>query len=274
MKRPLLARLRTNAVYYLVAALLLVVALPLYESLVLALQGYGNALHTLATGHFGAYLTWVGTHRVVFLIDRVLLASAFALLLTFPFSLFRIIVAQEIIEQQEQEAEQQRSDPPGESQESNGMPAYAWRGKGFTVIAAWIGLVGLLVHVVGTVIGAVYLFTISNGLAAGASVPGDFALWSTIFSLSTNTVGVGLIAPSALFFGAVIARRGRHLWPGIWVTFGYAALAVRALLGAGAVEIANMPLAGQAPLTSLAILLFALWVLWFSVMLVRLQPEK
>jgi hypothetical protein len=89
-----------------------------------------------------------------------------------------------------------------------------------------------------------------------------------------NTVGIGLLALAALFFGAMIARRGLHLWPGIWVAFGYTSLAVAALFSGSAIGVASAPATGQASLTTPAVLLFALWVLWFSIMLVRLKPEQ
>jgi hypothetical protein len=89
----------------------------------------------------------------------------------------------------------------------------------------------------------------------------------------TNTIGIGLLALSCLFFGAMIARSGYNLWPGTWVIFGYTALAVAALLSASAVAVASTSIEGKSPLTTPAILIFALWVLWFSIMLVRLKPE-
>ncbi|MBV9229744.1 MAG: hypothetical protein JOZ18_10560, partial [Chloroflexi bacterium] len=58
-----------------------------------------------------------------------------------------------------------------------------------------------------------------------------------------------------------------------WIAFGYAALAVAALLSGSAVAVATAPAAGQAALTAPAVLLFSLWVLWFGIMLVRLKPE-
>jgi len=63
------------------------------------------------------------------------------------------------------------------------------------------------------------------------------------------------------------------LWPGIWVAFGYTALAVATLLSVSAVAIVSAPIEGKAALTTPAILLFALWALWLGIMLVRLKPE-
>ena len=59
----------------------------------------------------------------------------------------------------------------------------------------------------------------------------------------------------------------------VQLAFGYLALAVAALLSGSAVAVASFPTQGQAVLTSPAILLFALWLLWLGIMLVRLKPE-
>jgi len=280
MKRNLLARLRTNGAYYLIGALLLLLGIPLYQLLLLVPLGYGGALMASGTGHFSAYLAWIGSHSVQFSIYRVLLMAAFALLLTLPFSLFRIIVAQEIMGQQEQGEDETDGGAAASAEQgdrgqsaSDAMPPNAWRGKGFAVIAAWAGLFGLLAYVLGTVASTLYLAVVSSGFTANTAVPGGFPIFSGIFSIVTNSVGVGLLALATLFFGAIIARSGRNLWPDVWVAFGYAALAVAALLSGSAVAVATAPTMGQAALTAPAILLFSVWVLWLGLMLVRLKAE-
>ncbi len=293
MKRSFLSRLRRNGTLYLTSALLLLMGIPLYQARVLVPLGYSDALAATGTGRFASYLTWIGSHNTQFLVYRVLLILAFALLLSLPFSLFRIIIAQELMAQQEQaeeeeEAEQEEDhenvdeepedevdeeDDTSEAEESDGLPPYAWRGKGFAVIAAWSGLFGLVAYVLGTVVSTLYLAIVSSGFTSRAPLPGNLTVFLSIFSFFTNTVGIGFLALATLFFGAIIARSGHKLWPGEWVIFGYIALAVAALLSGSAVAVASAPTAGQAPLTAPAILLFALWTLWLSVMLVRLKPE-
>src|SRR6266480_5111143 len=144
MNRSLLSRLHSNGVAYLISGLLLLIGIPLYQVFVLNPNGLSDAPNQAATGRFTAYLTWISQHSFPFIVYRVLLVLAFALLFTLPFSLYRIIVAQEIMGQQEQaEAqEEQTADtnesavaPEGDQQleqaEADGMPAYAWRGRGF-----------------------------------------------------------------------------------------------------------------------------------------------
>ncbi len=292
MKRSFLSRLRSNGMSYLFGALLLLAGIPAYQTFVLAPLGYTNALAATSGGNIAAYLAWIGGHNLPFLLYRVLLMLAFILLLSLPFSLFRVIVAQEIMGQEEREAEELaeaddendvEEEEEGDSEEEDeeieeegeeeGMPPYAWRGKGFAVIAAWSGLVGLVVYIVGTIASTLYLITISSGITSNNTLSESNILFLSIFAVVTNTVGIGFLTLSTLFFGAVIARSGSKLWPTEWVIFGYIALAVAALFSGSAVSVASAPMSGQAPLTAPAILLFGVWVLWLGVMLVRLKPE-
>lgn len=262
-KRSMLSQLHINGFSYLLSAFLLLVGIPLYQLLVLNPTGYG----TILAGNNGpalasAYLTWIGAHQFQFIIHRLLLTLTFVLLLTLPFVLFRIIVAQELVAQVEQ------GEVEDDEETEDGLPAHPWRGKGFVIIAVWAGLSGLLLYILGTIGGTIYLVSVSS-----TPTPANFTLISSLFSLVANSIGIGLLALSTLFFGAMIARRGRYIWPGIWVAFGYAALAVAALFSGSAVGVASSPATGQATLTTPAMLLFALWVLWLGIMLVRLRPE-
>jgi hypothetical protein len=255
-------------------------------------------------------LRWINGHALLFIGYRALLLVGFALILGLPFALFRIIVAQEIIgradieenedEQQEPgkqageektnpsdaQVEQQEPDKQAVSEEpspddahvehqqankTDGMPAFAWRGKGFAVMAAWTGLFGLIFFVAGTLASTMYLLI--STASQSAHITGDAAPLTGLFTVLTFTVGGGLLAFSSLFFGAVIARSGRSLWPDSWLFFGYIALAIAALMSGSAVQVAFAPATGQAALSTPAILLFALWALWFGVMVIRLKPE-
>ena len=286
MKRTFLAKLQITARYSLVGALLLVLGVPLYQLFVLVPSGYADALTTL-----NSTLRWINTHSLLFSGYRALLIIGFALMLGLPFALFRIIIAQEILGREEEEVEGDRDQEDGsdtneekagdavaqhteeESKRADGMPEFAWRGKGYAVIAAWTGLLGLIFFAGGTLASPIYLLSSASSIPSHAVLTGDAAPLTGAFAILTFTVGGGLLALSCLFFGAVIARSGRRLWPNAWVAFGYVALAIAALLTSSAVEVALAPTAGQAVLSTPAILLFALWVLWFGVMVVRLTPE-
>jgi hypothetical protein len=284
MKRSFLARLQRSARLSLVGSLLLLLVVPILQLFVLGSQGYGAALATPQTSLF-----WIQSHTALFLVYRVALLLGFALLLGMPFALFRVIIAQEIVGRAELEreeragkdAEEEASAARKEGEERagvaaedvNGMPPFAWRGKGFAVIAAWSGLVGLLLATGGTLASTIYLWSSASIASAQAPVPGNFASVTSLFAILTYTFGGGLLAFTCIFFGFVIARSGRRLWPDSWVAFGYAGLGIGAVASGSAVQVVLAPLSGQATLTTFAILLFAAWVLWFSLMLVWLKPE-
>lgn len=281
MKRSILARLRTNGLYYLASALLILLAAPFYQIVILGPTGFGEALSATGSGRYTAYLVWIGTHITEFILYRALLIVAFALLLSFPFALYRIIVAQEIMGQQELADEDEEEDEDeervedqteDEAGEGDGMPEYAWRGKGFAVLAAWLSLIGLSIYVLSAVASTFYFISAGNPYATGAAL-GAVTTFSTIFTISTNTAGTGLLGLGVLFFGAMIVRTGRNLWPDIWVNFGYLALFIAALLCISAIGVISAPGSAQSTLTTIATLLFAIWILWLGVMLVRLKPE-
>ena len=284
MKSTFLSRLQASARCALAGALVLIIGVPLYQFVILAPSGYGNALTTVAQS-----LSWIDSHVALFLGYRALLIIGFALMIGLPFTLFRIIVAQEILgrdddaevedeleDEQAAAGEQQAVDQhekanPADAEHdneaadtANGMPDFAWRGRGFAVLAAWLGIGGLVLFPLATLASTIYL-----SLSASSSA----APLTGLFAVLTFTVGGGLLALSCLFFGAVITRSGRRLWPDSWLAFGYAAIAIALLLSGSAVEVALDPGAGQAVLSTPAILLFALWTLWFGVMVVRLKPE-
>jgi hypothetical protein len=271
MKRTFLAKLQRNGLYCTIGALVLLVGIPLYQFLVLIPSGYSNALATQSLA-----LRWINTHSFMFLGYRILLFAGFALMISMPFTLFRIIVAQEILgresDEQEQVEQEQANDQAVKDQE-DGMPAFAWRGKGFAVLAAWSGLTGLLFFALGTLVSTLYLFFSVASLPTLAINLENAAPLTDFLAIVTFTVGGGLLAIACLFFGAVLARSGLKLWPGIWIAFGYMALALAVLFSVSAAEVTLAPGTGQSLITTLAILLFAVWTLWFGIMLVRLKPE-
>src|SRR5438270_208060 len=142
MKRSFLAKLHTNGIYYIVGALLLLIGVPLYQYLALLPLGYSDALTLAEGGTFAPYLSWIGTHFIAFLGYRVLSIMAFVALISLPFTLFRVIVAQEILgieeveqvennteesdeeDQPQQEEAQKREKPAGELLEKEAKDAY------------------------------------------------------------------------------------------------------------------------------------------------------
>jgi len=276
MKQTFLAKLQRNGLYCTIGALLLSVGIPLYQFLILIPSGYSNALATQSLA-----LHWINTRSLQFLGYRAILFAGFAFIISMPFTLFRIIVAQEILgreaddqekEDKEDVLQDEAKDQPDNDQE-DGMPAFAWRGKGFAILAAWGGLFGLLCFALGTLASSLYLVLSAASLPSKAINLENVAPLTGFLAILTYTVGGGLLALSCLFFGAVIARSGLKLWPGIWVAFAYMALALAVLFSVSAAGVAFAPVTGQSLITTLAILLFSVWVLWFGIMLIRLKPE-
>jgi hypothetical protein len=286
MKRSFLARLQRTAWLNLLGALLLLLLVPILLLLVLGPQGYGTALTTPQTS-----LTWIQGHSALFLLYRLTLILGFALLLGLPFALFRIIITQEIIgraeleaeepaevEEEDTEAEVEKQEEEEEQEDkaiqpASGLPDFAWRGKGFAVIAAWTGLLAVLCIAGGTLVSTIYLWSTAGVFSAQGHLPDNFASVTSIFAVLTYTVGGGLLAIACIFFGLVIARSGRRLWPDGWVAFSYMGLIAGAVASGSAVQVALAPSSSQATLTTPAILLIAIWSLWFSIMVVRLKAE-
>jgi hypothetical protein len=293
MKRSFLSKLHTNGIYYITGTLLLIIGVPLYQYLVLLPQGYNDVLTSTEAGAFAPYLFWIGSHPIAFLGYRALSIAAFTALLGLPFTLFRIIVAQEILGSDSEDTEpvveitseedHPQQEPSLESAEASGelqktedgeaSSTLSWRGKGFAVLAAWTGLLAIILYLLGTLASTFYLIVVSNGFTGYTATPDSFSTISGVTTIVTYTIGGGLLAIACLFFGAMIVRSGVKLWPGIWVAFGYTALAVAALLSVSVVAVVSAPIEGKAALTTPAILLFALWALWLGIMLVRLKPE-
>lgn len=284
MKRSLLVRLRTNGALYLISAVLLVPGVPMYQALALEPAGFSSVLNATGANTFSTYLVWIHEHNGLFLGYRILLMLAFALILTLPFSLYRIIVAQEILGQQEQAANDtaeedaeadtaNEKEPVSATTTEDGMPAFAWRGKGFVVLAAWLGTIGLVLYILGTIASTLYLTIASTHVTAGTGVEDSVISLSRIFTIITNTVGIGLLGLGMLFFGAMISRTGMNLWPGIWVALGYVAILVGALLCIGTIAAATAAGGNQGLLNTAATFLFALWTCWLGLILTRLQAE-
>ncbi len=155
MKRTFLGKLQRNGLYCTIGALLLLVGVPLYQFLILIPSGYSNALTTQSLA-----LHWINAHSLLFLGYRTLLFAGFAFMISMPFTLFRIIVAQELLgreagEQKKDDTEevvQDEAKDQSDNGQEDGMPAFAWRGKGFAVLAAWGGLFGLLCFALGILV--------------------------------------------------------------------------------------------------------------------------
>jgi hypothetical protein len=168
---------------------------------------------------------------------------------------------------------QGENEPESFTTTDDGMPAFAWRGKGFVVLAAWLGTAGVVLYVLGTIVSTFYLTISSAHVTNGTGVTDSVISLSGTFTIISNTIGIGLIGLGMLFFGAMISRTGMNLWPGAWVMLGYIAILVGALLCIGAIAAATAAGGSQGLLNTGATFLFALWTFWLGLILTRLQPE-
>src|SRR5215467_9517227 len=92
VKRTFLGKIQRNGLYCIIGALLLLVGVPFYQFIILVPSGYSKALATQSMA-----LHWISAHSLLFLGYRALLFAGFALMISMPFTLFRIVVAQEIL---------------------------------------------------------------------------------------------------------------------------------------------------------------------------------
>src|SRR3974377_1987987 len=111
VKRTFLAKLQRNGLYCTLGALLLLVGIPLYQFLILVPSGYSSALATQSLA-----LYWINTHIFLFLGYRAILFAGFAFIMSMPFTLFRIIVAQELLGREPDEQEEDDKEEAAQDQ--------------------------------------------------------------------------------------------------------------------------------------------------------------
>src|SRR5579864_7481057 len=184
-KRTFLSKLHRNGLYCFIGALILLLGVPLYQLLFLMPSGYSNALATQSLA-----LRWINAHSLLFLGYRALLIAGFAFIISLPFSLFRIIVAQEVLgreeedqegdgdaseEDEEDEEQEQAEEVQSDKTDAEGMPEFAWRGKGYAILAAWSGLFGLLLIVGGTLVSSLYLVSSAATITSQTSISNNAA---------------------------------------------------------------------------------------------------
>jgi len=235
-----LARVRLRGIYAVVAGMLLLVGVQIYQAVVLAPAGYTAAVSSISTGHtFGPYLVWLGAHgsenRALRLIEVVI----FVLAATLPQQVRRVLWP---------------SDP-------NGGRWAAFLGQiGFALIA--------LVFVLGlfTSTGAAAAYADASSAAAQASVAGDFAMSYAIETLLWRVLGGALVT----VFLVVTSMRvlATRLLP-VWVA--YLGFLAALLLGATAILSALAPDDPGVPTAGLALLALGLWLVVIGILLARLR---
>ena len=237
------ARLKVQGIYSLLAGLVLLVGVPLYQAAVLGPAGY-RAPSDMAFNHgdYGPLLGWISGNGSAFVFFRVLELLIFLLVLRLPLAIYR-----------------------------------AFRGYGST-LARWMlagGLGGLILFA-----GMLALSTISFANAAASygalapssaaakNVASDFGSIYSIEALAQNTAGGALLAIFLLCASLLFARSGKL--QGLLVYFGLLAAALMAGL---ALLFAVSPPDAQTQLTTPALAAFAFWLIWLGILLIRRAPR-
>ncbi len=233
------ARLKVQGIYSLLAGLILLIGVPLYQAAVLGPTGYLAPSNTAFNhGDYGPLLGWISGHSSAFIFFRVLELLIFLLVLRLPLALYR-----------------------------------AFRSYGST-LARWMlagGLAGLILFA-----GMLALSTISfvNAAAsyggqaatsaAAKNIASSFGSLYGVEALAQNTAGGALLAIFLLCASLLFARSGKL--QGLLVYFG---LLAAALMAALALLFAVSPPDAQTQLTTPALAAFAFWLIWLGILLIR-----
>ena len=235
-----LALLRLRAGYAILAGVLLLIGVPLVQTLVLAPTGYLTAVNAIiAHQQFGPLISWTAAHPFESRLSRVFQAIPFLLALGLPGPL-RLLL---------------------------------WRGQpqGGRV-AVWTGRIGLALFVLALFIGMFTSATsASTYVSAGSegarqAIALDYAGRYALETLLSRVLGGVLLA---IFLMAVGLRviRVRLLSP--WVA--YLGILCAALTATTALFFAFGPAQATTPTSGLAYVALALWLIVIGVFLVRLR---
>jgi hypothetical protein len=233
------ARLKVQGIYSLLAGLVLLLGVPLYQAMVLGPTGYRAPSDTAFNhGDYGPLLGWISSNGSAFIFFRVLELLIFLLVLRLPLALYR-----------------------------------AFRGYGST-LARWMlagGLAGLILFAgmlalstISFVNAAASYGSLTPSSAAAKNVASSFGGLYGIEALAQNTAGGALLAIFLLCASLLFARSGKL--QGMLVYFG---LLVAALMAALALLFAISPPDAQTQLTTPALAAFAFWLIWLGILLIR-----
>jgi hypothetical protein len=233
------ARLKVQGIYGLLAGLVLLAGVPLYQAAVLGPAGYRIPSDTAFNhGNYGLLLGWISNHGSAFIFFRVMELLIFLLVLRLPLALYR-----------------------------------AFRGYSST-LARWMlagGLGGLILFAgmlalstISFVNAAASYGSLDPSSAAAKDAASNFGSTYGIEALAQNTAGGALLAIFLLCASLLFARSGRL--QDLLVYFGLLAAALMAGL---ALLFAVSPPDAQTQLTTPALAAFAFWLIWLGILLIR-----
>ena len=230
---------RLHAYYAVVAGLLILPGLPLFENLLLGPTGYFVAADRAATnGDFAPLLIWIAAHTTLNAVFHIVELLPFMFLVPFPRTV-----------RQQLDGARPRS----------------------SLIFATAGQVGVILYAVALAIGIPAATTLAEGYARTLGTPRETQYLASFGNLLAIQNLVAQVA-GALFLviwlvavsirGARLARIPRAL-----TLFG---LGEAALLAVSAVQYLAQPMVSQTALSGLSLLLFAVWVVLFGLQVTRL----
>jgi hypothetical protein len=232
------ARLKVQGVYSILAGMVLLLGVPLYQAAVLAPDGYqALAASAFSQGTYGPLLLWISSHSQAFAVFRLLEFGAFLLMLRVPQALSRVLGAY-------------------------GRTLARWvliaGTAGITLFGAMIALSTF------TFINTANDYNQSATPAARSNLLQNFQGFYGIEALAQNTLGGTLLALFLLCTSLLIARTGKL--PALLVYFG---LLAAALLAGLALLYAISPQSAQTQLTTPALASFAIWLIWLGIVLLQ-----
>ena len=233
-----LARVKLRGAYALLAGLLLLFAVPLYESIALTPLGYGEAVKAVVLHQdFRQLLDWITTHSTADRVLRLIQLLPFLLAVTVPPSLRRVL-----------------------------WPQSDRRGR----VAALAGIGGFGLGVVATVLGIVTSAAAANSSSASPAATqtnlDHFVTGYVIETLLARVLGGALLTVFVVLASVRIVQL--RPFPRL---LGYVGLAVAALLAATALFLALAPAQAEVSTSVLATLGLALWLAGIGALLLRLR---
>ena len=247
----MLARLRLRGAYAVVAALLLLLIAPLYQTATLGAD-YQSAVQTIATHHdFGPYLLWISQNVGADRVSRLIQLVAYALAATVAGPLVAALWA-------------------ARAPDARFAPFVAWRPSALVArLAGWVGF-GLFAIVL--VVGAFTSESAANSYAAAASaaqrntIAVQFGATYAVETILSRVIG-GLIV--ALFLGLICSRMVVTRSFPRWLPYLGALTVI--MLAANAVLFVFAPAQVETVVSTPATAGLALWLAGLGVLLARLK---
>ncbi len=232
------ARLKVQGGYSLLAGLVLLLGIPLYQAAVLSPAGYqAPATSAFSQGSYGPLLLWLSSHSQEFALFRLLEFGAFLLMLRVPLALARVLR------------------PYGRTLAQWVLLAGT---AGVTLFGAMIALSTF------TFINAANTYSQSATPAARSDLLQNFQGFYGMEALAQNTLGGALLAAFLLCTSLLIARTGK-----LSALFVYFGLLAAALMAGLALLYAVSPQSAQTQLTTPALASFAAWLIWLGILLLQ-----